>query len=135
MRSGAGSRVLPWEMSMKRATGIRRVADAMRAPVIVSPSTTMQEASSRMLDVHAHAALVVHEGKVCGLATADEIATALAEGHDAAATLIGAIAESDPPVARPDEPLVEAHRRMRAEQRPRVAVVGRHREPLGVLED
>jgi CBS domain-containing protein len=114
---------------------MRRVADAMRPPVIVEPSTTVQQASSRMLDEHAHAAVVVEDGKVCGLATAEQIAAALAEGYDAAETLIGVIAERNPPVATPDEPLAEAHQRMRAEQHPRIPVVGPRREPLGVLED
>lgn len=114
---------------------MRRVAEAMDPPVIVAPGSTLQEASAQMLDAHAHAAVIVDGGRVCGLATAERIAAALSEGYDAAETAIGIIAEPDPPTAHPDEPLLEAHARMRSEGHRRVAVVGRDHEPLGVLED
>lgn len=114
---------------------MRHVADAMDPPVIVQSASTLQQASAQMLDGHAHAAVIVEGGRVCGLATAERIAAALAQGYDAAETPIGEIAERDPPLARPDEPLLEAHQRMRAEGHRRVPVVGPDREPLGVLED
>jgi CBS domain-containing protein len=115
---------------------VRTVADAMaEASVIVEPATTIQQTSAAMLDAGVHAAVVVDRGKVCGVVTADDISRALADGYDATETLVGAIAESDPLLARPDEPLAEAHQRMRARGRPVAAVAGRHGEPLGLLED
>jgi CBS domain-containing protein len=115
---------------------MRSVADAMTAPpVVVEPSTTIQAASARMLDAGAHAAVVVDDGRVCGLATADGIATALAERYDATETLIGVIAERDPPVVRAQELLVEAHERMRAERRTVVPVIGDEGRPVGLLGD
>jgi CBS domain-containing protein len=115
---------------------MRRVADAMTAPpVVLEPSITIQEASAKMLDGGVHAAVIVDDGRVCGLTTAQGISTALAEGYDVTATLLGVIAERDVPVARPDEPLADAHERMRAERHPVVAVVGSKGEPVGVLED
>lgn len=115
---------------------MRRVSDAMLAPpVVVDPATTIQEAAARMLDAHAEVAVLVDAGRVCGLATAEHVAGALAAGHDATVTPIGAIAVRDPPVARADEPLVDAHQRMRAEGRAVVPVVGAGHEPVGVLVD
>jgi predicted transcriptional regulator len=114
---------------------VRTVADAMAAPpVTVEPETTIRETSAAMLDARAHAAIVVKDGRVCGLATAEDISHALAEGYDTGA-LIGAVAEPDPPVARPDEELAEVHLRMRADGREVIAVAGARGEPLGVLTD
>jgi CBS domain-containing protein len=114
---------------------MRTVADAMSAPVVVEPETTIQAASAAMLDARAHAAVVVDGGRVCGIATAGDVARALADGYDATETRIGAIADRDPPLARPGEPLAEAHQRMRADGHGVVAVAGAHDEPLGLLVD
>jgi CBS domain-containing protein len=115
---------------------MRRVHDAMLTPpVVVDPSTTVQEAAARMLDARAEVAVIVDGGRVWGLATAEHVAGALAEGYDASETLIGKIALRDPPLAREDEPLVDAHQRMRAEGCPVVPVVGAGRAPVGVLVD
>jgi CBS domain-containing protein len=115
---------------------MRTVADAMSTPpVTVQPATTIQAASMAMLDAGAHAALVVDDGRVCGLVTADDVARALAAGHDPSETAVGAIADQDPPLVSPDDRLAEAHERMRAAGRDVVAVTGRHREPIGLLID
>jgi CBS domain-containing protein len=115
---------------------MRTVADAMVAPpVTVPPVATIQDTSAAMLDAHAHAAVVVQDGRVCGIATADDVSRALAAGYDPAETEIGVIAERDPPLARPDEPLAEVHQRMRAEARSVLAVAGAGDEPVGVLAD
>jgi CBS domain-containing protein len=115
---------------------MRRVHDAMLAPpVVVDPTTTVQEAAARMLDARAEVAVVVDRGRVWGLATAEHVAGALADGYDASETLIGTIALRDPPIAREDDPLVDAHQRMRAEGCPVVPVVGAGHEPVGVLVD
>jgi CBS domain-containing protein len=105
------------------------------AAVIVEPATTIQQASAAMLDAGVHAAVVVDRKKVRGVVTADDISRALAQGYDAGETVVGAIAERDPFLARPDEPLAEAHLRMRAGACAVAAVAGRHGEPLGLLED
>jgi CBS domain-containing protein len=114
---------------------VKTVADVIAPPVVVERATTMQEASAAMLDGHAHAALVVDAGRVCGIVTADDVSRALAGGHDAAATPVAAIADSDPPRVRPEEPLAEVHQRMRAAGQGVVAVVGPRDEPVGVLAD
>lgn len=115
---------------------MRTVAQDMSAPpVVVEPATTLQAASAHMLDAGAHAAVIVERGRVCGLATARDVSRALEDGYDPTETLIGVIAERNPPVAHADEPLAEAHQRMRAEQRRVLPVVGAKREPVGVLED
>jgi predicted transcriptional regulator len=103
--------------------------------VTVEPAMTLQAASAAMLDAGVQAAVVVERGKTCGLLTAEAVARALAEGFDARTTLVGAVAQRNPALARPDEPLAEVHQRMRAEQCGLAAVTGRHDEPLGLLED
>jgi CBS domain-containing protein len=105
------------------------------APVIVAPSATLQAASASMLDGGMHAALVVEDGRVCGLATAADVSRALEQGYDPTETPVALIAERDPPLALVDEPLAEVHQRMRAVQRRVVPVVGPKREPVGLLED
>jgi CBS domain-containing protein len=115
---------------------MRRVADVMQEPpVLVEPSTTVQETSARMLDAGVHAAVVVEHGAVCGLATAEQVSTALSEGYDATETPIGVIAERHPPMFAPEETLADAHLVMRAEGHRLAAVVGAKGEPLGLLED
>jgi predicted transcriptional regulator len=125
MLAGTGSRVV-----------MRLVSDAMVAPpVVVDTATRIQEVAARMLDARADAALVVEDGRVCGLATAAHVAEALAQGYDVSETLVGVIARRDVPFIRGDEPLAEAHQRMRAEQCPIAPVVGSRRSPVGVLID
>jgi CBS domain-containing protein len=114
---------------------VQTVADDTSPPVIVAPAATVQEASAAMLDARAHAALVVERGRVRGLVTADDVSRALADGRDASATPVAAIARTEPPLARPDEPLAEVHQRMRAAGHAVAAVVGPRDEPIGVLED
>jgi CBS domain-containing protein len=115
---------------------MRRVADVMHAPpVVVEASTTVQEASARMLDAAVHGAVVVEDGRICGLVTAEDVSDALAQGHDPTETLMVVIAERDPPLARSQEPLSEAHQRMRAAHHRLVPVVDSAGEPIGLLED
>jgi predicted transcriptional regulator len=115
---------------------MRRVSDAMDAPpVVVDPATRVQDAAARMLDAHVDAAVVVDRRRVCGLVTAGHVAAALAEGHDATETQVGAIAARDPSVVRADDLLVDAHLRMRAEGCAVAPVVGSRGEPVGVLVD
>ena len=117
-------------------SGMRTVADAMRAPpVVVDAATTIQAASARMLDAGMHAAVVVDGGRVRGVVTVDSVARALAHGLEATETPVRAIAEADAPLARPDEPLAEAHVWMRAQGRALVAVVAASGEAVGLLED
>jgi CBS domain-containing protein len=114
---------------------MRRVADVMAVPVVVPASTSVQEGSGRMLDAATHVAVVVEDGRVVGLVTAELVAQALADGRDVSSTSVGAIALSDPPMLRPDEPLADAHRLMRVGGHPAVPVVGPDGRPVGVLED
>jgi CBS domain-containing protein len=115
---------------------LRTVADAMTQPAaVVERSATIQDASAQMLDSGTQAAVVVEGGRVCGVATARDVANALAAAYDLARTAIGEIAERDVPTARGDELLVDVHERMRAEGHPIVAVLGDDDEPIGVLED
>ena len=107
----------------------------MEPPVVVAATTSIQDASSAMLERHAQAAIVARDGRVCGLLTADDVARGLADGLDAAATPVEAIAEPDPPSARPQEPLAEVHERMRLEPRTTLPVVARAGEPVGILFD
>jgi predicted transcriptional regulator len=113
---------------------MRRVADVMLEPVVVDQRATIQEASGRMLDAGAHAALVVRDGAVCGIATAGGVSAALAEGHSAADTSIDVISER-PLTFDPDDALAEAHQLMRARSRAFAAVVGSKRRPVGILWD
>ncbi len=111
--------------------GMRTVADAMIAgPVTVDPTTSIQDASAAMLEAHSHAVVLVDGGRVCGLATAEDVARGL--GSEAS---IGAVADRDPLIASADEPLAEAHLRMRAEHRPAVPVVGAGGRLVGLLVD
>src|SRR5438067_1515608 len=110
---------------------MRTVADALSESVLVDDSMTLQDASSQMLDAGAEAAVVVEDDALVGLITADDVARALAEGRDVAMTVVGAIADRDPLLARAGEPLVDVHQRMRMQQRPLAVAVGAHGEPLG----
>jgi predicted transcriptional regulator len=115
---------------------MRRVADAMHEPpVVVEPSTTVQEASAGMLDAGLHAAIVVKAGAVYGLLSAEQVSDALAQGYDASATPVDAIAEQNPMTVGPEDALADAHLLMRSAGRPLAAVVGAKYQPLGVLVD
>ena len=114
---------------------MRTVADAMMEPVIVGPSTTIQNASAAMLDGRSEAAIVVEDGKLRGLVSATDVAQALADGLDPTDTPVRAIAGTDPPRARSDEALADVHQRMRAEEHPLVVVIGPDGQPLGLLAD
>ena len=115
---------------------MRRVADAMRAPpVTVQPATTVQEASARMLEAAVHAAVVVDDGSVGGMVTAEQLSEAMAQGYDPSETPVGVVAESDPPLVAPDDALTEAHQRMRAAEHTVVPVVTARGRPVGMLDD
>jgi CBS domain-containing protein len=115
---------------------MRTVAEAMTTPAaVVDRSASIQAASADMLDAGTQAAIVVDDGRVCGLATASDVAAALAADYDIARTPIAVIAEGDPATVHPDDLLAEVRQRMRAEQRAIVAVVGADDEPIGLLED
>src|SRR5919204_4493639 len=113
---------------------VRTVRQAVREPVFVGLSTSLKQASALMLDAHTETAVVLEEGKLAGLLTAANVADALAEGRDASRTPVGEIADRDPLLARADEPLVEAHERMRANQCDIVVAVDAGGEPLGLVE-
>ena len=115
---------------------MRRVADAMRAPVVaVEPATTVQETSARMLDADVHAAVVVQDGTVCGMVTAERLGEALGQGYDPTETPVGVVAEPDPLLVEAGETLAEAHERMRAADRAVAPVVATDGSPVGLLED
>ena len=114
---------------------MRTVADAMTKPVIVELSATIQNASATMLDGRSEAAIVVDGGKLSGLVSAQDVARALAESLDPTETPVGAIAGSDPPLARSDEALADVHQRMRAEEHPLAVVIGPDGRPVGLLAD
>jgi CBS domain-containing protein len=115
---------------------MRTVADAMTTPApVVDRSATIQDASAEMLDAGTQAAIVVDGGRVCGVATAQDVAGALVHAYDTAHTPIGAIAQRSPDAVHPDDLLAEVHARMRAERRAVVPVVGADDEPIGLLED
>jgi CBS domain-containing protein len=114
---------------------MRTVAEAMLAPVAVASGTTLQDAAAAMLAADAQAAVIVAGGRARGLLTAEDVARALAEGHDPSRTAADAVAEREPPVVRAQDPLVEAHRVMRVSEHRVVAVVGARGEPVGVLVD
>jgi CBS domain-containing protein len=115
---------------------MRRVADAMRTPVVaVKPATTVQETSARMLDADVHAAVVVQDGTVRALVTAARLGDALGEGYDPTETPVGEVAEPDPLLVEAGEMLAEAHERMRAADRAVVPVVASDGTPVGLLED
>jgi CBS domain-containing protein len=114
---------------------MRTVDDAMTKPVMVERSATIQNASATMLDGRSEAAIVVEGDRVCGLVSAEDVARALADGLDPTETPVGAIAGTDPPLARSGEALAEVHQRMRAEARPLAVVIGRDGRPLGLLAD
>jgi CBS domain-containing protein len=107
----------------------------MLAPVAVAPGTTLQDAAAAMLAADAQAAVIVDGGRARGLLTAGDVARALAEGRDPAATPAESVAEREPPVVRAGDALVEAHRLMRVSEHKVVAVVGSRGEPVGLLVD
>lgn len=114
---------------------MRTVASAMTSVPILEASTTIRDASAAMLDAQVEAAVVVDGTKLRGLLTASEVAAALAEGCDVEATPVGAAARLDPPVVEADEPLAEAHQRMRAADELVAVVLADAGRPLGVLAD
>jgi len=116
---------------------MRTVADAMLTPpVTVSPAATVQETSNAMLEGRTHAVVVADErGRVHGVASADDVARALAAGRDATLTPIADVLEDRPEFATADEPLVDAHLRMRAAHQPAVPVVAAKGRLVGLLID
>jgi CBS domain-containing protein len=114
---------------------MRTVAQDMRpAPARVDPDATLQQASAAMLDAATHEALVARGDRLVGVLTADEVAQALS-GGDATRITAADIVRSADILARPDEPLAEAHQRMRAAHRPIAVVVDSHGRPVGMLID
>jgi CIC family chloride channel protein len=114
---------------------MRTVADVMSEPLLVDGSMTLQDASARMLEAGVEAAVVVDDGVVHGLLTAEAVAQALLEDHDPSRTRVHAVAEHPPPTTGPDEPLADVHQRMRGAERRLAVVVSATREPLGLLSD
>jgi CBS domain-containing protein len=114
---------------------MRTVAEAMDAPVTITPATSLQDAAAAMLDADAQAAVIVDAGRARGVLTAEDVARALADGHDPSRTAVASVAEPEPPVVRAQDALAEAHRLMRVSQHRAVAVVGRRGEPVGLLVD
>ena len=115
---------------------MRTVAEVMRAPALtVPPTTSLQEASARMLDARLHAAVLVEDERVCGIVTTDELSAALARGCDPASTPVADVAQPDPPLVQADEPLAEAHLRMRTAGHMLAPVVTDDGKPVGLLED
>jgi CBS domain-containing protein len=112
---------------------MRTVAEALTGSVVVESSMTLQEASARMLDAEADAAIVMDADTLAGLLTAEDVARALAEDLDATQTPTGMVADRDPPVVNADEPLIDVHQRLLAEQRELAVAVGADGEPLGLV--
>lgn len=112
---------------------MRTVADVMNKPVVVERSTTLQEASAQMLDRHTEAAVVVEQGKVAGVLSAQDVVRALAEGRDSASTTVGAVCDPSPSLVQPDAPLVEVHEQLLADARELAVAIGPHREPVGII--
>jgi predicted transcriptional regulator len=103
--------------------------------VSVASGTSLQAAAAAMLDAEAQAAVIVDGGRARGLVTAEDVAHALADGHDPSRTTADAVAERDAPVVHGDDALVDAHRLMRVTQHRTVAVIGPRGECVGVLVD
>jgi CBS domain-containing protein len=115
---------------------MRTVADAMVAGVAaIGPGATLQEASAAMLAAGTHAAVVVRDDKFAGLLAADDVAGAMASGADVTRSRAAELAHRDIVVAERDEPLPEAHLRMRRAQREIAAVVDASGRPVGLLID
>lgn len=85
-----------------------------------------------MLDDHVKAAVAVDGTTLRGLLTASDVADALAEGRDASCTPIAAVANPDPTLVEPPEPLADAHQRMSAAEASLAVVIDGGR-PVGVL--
>jgi CBS domain-containing protein len=113
---------------------IRSVGQALGKSVFIEGRSTVQEASAAMLDARTEAAVVLAADGPAGLLTAEHIARALAEGRDATRTAVIAIADREPLLARVDEPLVDAHQRMRGEQRDLALAVDSNGLPVGLVE-
>jgi CBS domain-containing protein len=113
---------------------MRTAASAMTPVPILDASMTIQDASAAMLDDRVEAAVVVEGKKLRGLLTASDVADALAAGRDAGSTPIASVANRDPRLVDAEEPLADAHQRMRAAG-DSIAVVVDGGRPVGVLAD
>jgi len=79
--------------------------------------------------------VVLRDGKLAGLLAAEDIAAAMASGADVTHSRADELAHRDVVVARRDEPLPEAHLRMRRAQRELAAVLDAGGRPVGLLID
>jgi CBS domain-containing protein len=114
---------------------MRTVSDAMNEPLLLEASMTLQEASALMLEAGVEAAVIVCDGSLFGLLTANDVAQALLDGREPSRTPTAAIANDRPPLATADEPLAEVHQRLRGAERRYAVVLSRGQEPVGLLSD
>jgi CBS domain-containing protein len=114
---------------------MRTVAAAMMEAVLVSPQTTIQDASAAMLDGRSTAAVVVEGRRVRGLITAADVARTLADGREAARTLVRDAAQPDPPRVAAEEALAKVHLGIRERGQPLAVVIGDDGRPVGLLAD
>jgi CBS domain-containing protein len=91
----------------------------------------LQEVSAAMLAADAHAAVVVHDERLVGVITADEIAAAI--GGDVTRLTAADILRPEQVLARADESVVEVHRRMREAGQQIAGVVDTRGRLVGVV--
>jgi CBS domain-containing protein len=114
--------------------GIRTVGQALGRSVFIEGASTLQQASALMLEANTEVAIVLAQPGHAALLTAEDVARALAEGHDTARTSVIVVADPKPLLTRADELLVNAHERMRDEQRDLAIAVDADGRPLGLVE-
>jgi len=96
---------------------MRKMSDLVRNqdPLMLPPSTTVQEAAARMRDRMVGAVLVIEgDARLVGIFTGrDAVSRVLAEGKDPAATTLTEVMTYNPETMTPSHSAIEALRLMR----------------------
>jgi predicted transcriptional regulator len=98
-----------------------------RGPVTVRPSTTLREVCETLLREEVGVALVVSGEETIGLVSERDVASAVAQGADVDVDRVEDVMVFDVVAIRPDEPVMEAARRMLDGQIRHLLVGDRHR--------
>jgi CBS domain-containing protein len=95
---------------------MRKLSDVIfqQHPLVMNETATVKAACERMRDTQAGSVLVTEEtGRLVGIFTGrDAVCRVLAEGHDAATTLLGHVMTRNPMTLSPEQTAIDALRLM-----------------------
>lgn len=113
----------------------RTVREVMTSdPICLDAKATAEEAARRMRDADVGNVIVVDDEGICGIVTDRDITIrAVAEGRDAASTMLNDVCTTNPTTVTPDTSLDEAIQVMKQEAIRRLPVVDEDNRPVGIV--